>query len=151
MPVLIGKGDGVRTRKNWFGMVLSLTHSPDNFMFRFDSLRGGELTARNALRPIHDSKFSGSQSSRQIGADLSVGDLTHAAAEPVADQRTFIHNRLAFKVLVAGKGQRFSNAVKRVDRLLLMLRPFTSRSDNRVGLVSKVCRQLSVRGHHLSR
>src|SRR5580692_7619935 len=103
MPVLIGKGDCVRTRKNWFGMVLSLTHSPDNFIFRFDRLRGGELTARNALRSIHDSKFSGSQSSRQIGANLSVGDLTHAAAEPVADQCTLINNGLALKVLVARK------------------------------------------------
>src|SRR5580700_3625289 len=126
MPVLIGQGNSVRTRKNWLGMVLSLTHSPDNFMFRLDSLRGGELTARNAPRPIHDSKFSGSQSSRQIGADLSVGDLSHATAEPVPDQCTFIHNRLTFKVLVARKGQRLSNAVQRVDRLLLMLRPFTS-------------------------
>ena len=80
-----------------------------------------------------------------------MGDLTHATAEPVADQCTFIHNRLALKVLVARKGQRFSNAVKRVDRLLLMLRPFTRRADNRVGLVSKVCGQLSVRGHHLAR
>jgi hypothetical protein len=32
-----------------------------------------------------------------------------------------------------------------------MLRPFTSRSDDRVGLVSKVRGQLSVGGHHLSR
>ena len=27
MRVLVGKGDGLRTRKNWLDMVLSLTHS----------------------------------------------------------------------------------------------------------------------------
>ena len=80
-----------------------------------------------------------------------MGDLAHAATEPVADQRTFIHNRLALEVLVAGKGERFSNTVKRVDGLLLMLRPFTCRANNGVGLVPKVCRQLPVRGHHFSR
>ena len=80
-----------------------------------------------------------------------MGDLAHAAAEPVADQRTLIHNRLALEVLVAGKGQRFSNPVKRVDRLLLMLRPFTRGADNGLGLVPEVCGQLSVRGHHLAR
>ena len=78
-------------------------------------------------------------------------DLTHATAEPVADQRTFIHNRLTLKVLVASKGQRFSNAVKNVDWPLLMLRPFTRRAYNGVRLVSKVCSQLSVCGHHLAR
>src|ERR1700689_1401855 len=80
-----------------------------------------------------------------------MGDLTHATAEPVADQRTFIHNRLTLKVLVASKGQRFSNAVKNVDWSLLMLRPFTRRAYNSVGLVSKVCGQLPMRGHDLSR
>ena len=101
--------------------------------------------------PFDDLKFPGSQTGLKIGADLAVGDLTHATTEPVADQRTFIHNRLALEVLVAGKGQRFSNAVKDVDWLLLMLRPFTRRAYNGVGLVPKVCRQLSMRGHHLAR
>ena len=32
-----------------------------------------------------------------------------------------------------------------------MLRPFTRCAYNSVGLVSKVCRQLPVRGHHFSR
>ena len=82
-------------------------------MFRFDGFRGGELAARNTLSSLHDLKFPGSQTSLKIGANLSMGDLTHATAEPVADQRTFIHNRLTLKVLVASKGQRFSNAVKR--------------------------------------
>src|SRR5271157_4038418 len=132
-------------------MVLSFTHRADNFMFRFDGLRGGVLAARNTLSSFHDLKFPGSQTSLKIVADLSMGDLTHATAEPVADQRTLIHNRLTLKVLVASKGQRFSNAVKNVDWPLLMLRPFTRRSYNGVRLVSKVCSQLSVCGHHLAR
>jgi len=43
---------------------------------------------------------------------------------PSRNQRPFIHDRLALEVLVAGKGERFSNTVKRVGRFLLMLRPF---------------------------
>jgi serine/threonine-protein kinase HipA len=70
---------------------------------------------------------------------------------PVADQCTFIHNRFAFKVLVARKGQRFSNALKGVGRLLLMLRPFPRCAHNRIGLVPKFCCHLPVRGHHFSR
>src|SRR5208282_5338677 len=137
--------------KNRLDLVLSLTHSSENLMFRFDGFRGGELTARNALRPLDDLKFPGSQTGIKIGADLGMSDLPHAATEPVADQRTFIDNRLALEVLVAGKGERFSNTVKRVDGLLLMSRPFPCCAYNRLGLVSKVRRQLPVRGHDLSR
>src|SRR5271170_3388485 len=100
MRVLIGKRDGVWTREDWFSMVLSLTHRADNFMFRFDGFRGRVLAARNTLRSLHDLKFPGSQTSLKIGANLSMGDLTHATTEPVADQRTFIHDRLPLKVLV---------------------------------------------------
>ena len=105
----------------------------------------------NALRPLYDLKFPGGQASVKIGANLGVGDLAHSATEPVADQRPFIHNRLALEVLVAGKGKRFSNPVQRVDGLLLMLRPFTCCAYNSVGLVPKVCCQLPVCGHHLAR
>ncbi len=93
------------TRKNRLDMVLALTHPPKNVTFSFDSLGGGELTARNALRPLDNLKLSGCQAGVKIGADLGVGDLSHAAAESVADQRTFIYNRLALEVLVAGKGK----------------------------------------------
>jgi hypothetical protein len=151
MRVLIGKGDGVWTREDWFSMVLSLTHRADNFMFRLDGFRSGEVTTGNAFRSLNDLKFPGSQTSLKIGANLSVGDLTHTTAEPVADQRTFIHDRLPLKVLVTSKGQRFSNAVKNVDWPLLMLRPFTRRAYNSVRLVPKVCGQFSVCCHHLAR
>ena len=149
--MLIGNGDGLRTRKNRLDMVLSLTHSADNLMFRLDGLGGGELTARNALRPLDDLKFPRGQAGVEIGADLGMGDLAHPTTEPVADQGTFIHNRLALEVLVTGKGERFSNPVQRVDGLLLTLRPFTGCAYNSVGLVPEVCRQFPVRGHHLSR
>src|ERR1039457_4452105 len=98
----VGNGDGLRTRKNRFDVVLSLTHPTENFMFRFDGFGGGELTARNALIPLNDLKFPGSQAGVKIGADLSMGDLAHAAPESVADQRSLIHNRLALEVLVTG-------------------------------------------------
>src|SRR6202451_2397470 len=118
MRVLVGKGESVRTRQDRRDLVLSLTHSSENLIFRFDRFRGGELAGRNTLRPLDDLKFSGSQTSVKIGAHLGVSDLPHSATEPVADQRTFIHNRLALEVLVTGKGKRFSNSVKRVGRLL---------------------------------
>jgi hypothetical protein len=57
MRVLVGNGDGVRARKNRFDMVLAPTHSADNFMFRFDGFRGGELTARNSLWALDDLEF----------------------------------------------------------------------------------------------
>src|SRR5258708_4896439 len=38
-----------------------------------------------------------------------------------------------------------------MDWLLLKLRPFLRCANDSVGLVSKVCRQLPVRGHHFSR
>src|ERR1700691_1483969 len=100
MRVLIGKDDGVWTREDWFSMVLSLTHPADNFTFRLDGFRSGEVTAGNAFTSLNDLKFSGSQTTLKIGANLSMGDLTHATAEPVADQCTFINDRLTLKVLV---------------------------------------------------
>ncbi len=53
--------------------------------------------------------------------------------------------------VMAKQGQRFANAVKNVDWLLLMLRSFMRRAYYSVRLVSKVCSQLSVCGHHLAR
>ena len=85
MLVLVGNGDGLRTRENWLDMILSLTHPAENFLFRCNGFGSGELTARNALRSLDDLKFSGSQAGVKIGADLGMGDLAHAAAEPIAD------------------------------------------------------------------
>jgi hypothetical protein len=150
MLVMIGNGDGLRTGKNRLDVVLSLTHPAENFVFRFDGFGGGEPAARNALRPLDYLKFSGSHSGVKIGADLGMSDLAHAAAEPIADERTFIHNGLTLEVLVAGKGDRFSNSLKGVGGLLLMLTSFPRRPNNGFGLVSKVCRQLPVGGHDFS-
>src|SRR4029077_7318760 len=132
-------------------MILSLTDSADNFMFRLDGFGRCELASSTALMALDDSKFSRSQPCIEIGADLGMCDLAHPTTEPVADQSTFIHNRLALAVLVTGKGERFSNAVKRVDGLVLLLKPFSGRSNNGLGLVSKVRSQLPVSGHHLFR
>jgi len=54
MQVLIGKRDGIRTRKNWFDMVLSLTHSANNFTLRLEgfavvSRRPGTLRGRSTI------------------------------------------------------------------------------------------------------
>ena len=148
--MLVGNGDGLRTRKNWLDLVLSLAHPAENFLFGGDGFGGGELTARNALLPLDDLKFPGSQAGVKMGADLVMSDLAHTSAQPVADQGAFIDNRLALEVLVAGKGERFSDTVNRVHGLLLMLKPLMGCPDNGLGLVSKVCRQLSVRSHYFS-
>ena len=150
MLVMIGNGDGLRTRKNRLDVVLSLTHPAQNLMFCFDGFGGGELAARNALRPLDDLKFSGSHAGVKISAHLGMGDLAHAPAKAIADERTFVHNRLALEVLVAGKGERFSNTLKRVNGFLLVLTPFMCGPNNGLGLVPKVCRQLPVGGHDFS-
>ena len=151
MRMLVRYGDGPRTRKNGLDLVLSFTHPANNFLFRCNGFGGGELAARNALIPVDDLKFSGSQPGVKIGADLGVGDLAHSAPEPVAYQCAFIDNGLALEVLVTGKGKRFSNTVKGVDGLLLMLGPFPRSTNHSIGLVSEVGCQLPVRGHYLSR
>src|ERR1022692_3317720 len=149
--MLVGNGDGLRTRKNRLDVVLSLTHPAENFLFRCNGFGGGELATRNALSPLNDLEFPRSQAGLKIGPDLGMGNLAHPATEPIADQRTFVYHCLALEVLVTGEGERFSNTVKRVDGLLLMLRPFTGCAYNRLGLVSEVCCQFPVRGHDLTR
>ena len=118
-------------------------------MFSFDGFRGRELATGNALRSFNDSKFPGGQASVEIGTNLGVGNLAHSPTEPVTDERPFIHNRLAFEVLVARKGKRFSNPVQRVDGLLLMLRSLPSGTHNSIRLVPKIGCQFPVCGHHL--
>ena len=108
------------------------------------------MTARSAPRPLNDLEFPRSQAGLKIGPDLGMGNLAHSATKPIADQSTFVDNRLTLEVLVAGKGDRFSNALKGVDGLLLVLTPFMCGPNNSLGLVPKVCRQLPMRGHHLS-
>src|SRR5208282_5379138 len=149
MLVLIGNADGLGTRKNWLDLVLSIAHTAEDFLLGGDGFGGGELPPRNALLPFNELKFSGSQAGVKMGADLAMSDLTHTSAQSVADKGAFVHNRLALEVLVAGKGQRFSDAVNQVHGLFLMLKPLLGSPYNGLGLVSKVCRQLSVRGHYL--
>jgi len=120
-------------------------------MFCLDRLCGRELAPGNALRPLYDLKFPRGQTSVKIGANLGVRNLPHTATEAVADQRPLIYDRLAFEILVAGKGKGFSNPVQRVEGLLLMLRLFTCCTDNGVGLVPKRSCQLPVCGHYLRR
>ena len=83
--MLVSNGDGLRTRKNRLDMVLSLTDSADNFMFCLDGFGGSELTAWDVLRSLDDLKFPRTQAGFKIGAELGMGDLAHAAPEPVAD------------------------------------------------------------------
>jgi hypothetical protein len=98
--VLVGKGDGLRTRQNRLDIVLSVTDSADNFMFRLDSFGGGELATWNALKALDDLKFPRCQAGVEIGADLGMGYLAHPSTESVADESTLIHNRLALEVFV---------------------------------------------------
>ena len=149
MLVLIGNVDGLGTRKNWLDLVLSIAHMAEDFLFGGDGFGGRELSARNALRAFDDLKFPGSQTGVKMGADLGMSDLTHTSAQPVADQGAFIDNGLALEVLIAGKGERFSDPVNRVHGFFLMLKPLMGCPDNGLGLVSKVCRQLSVCSHYL--
>ena len=87
---MIGKGDGLRTRKNRLDVVLPLTQPPQNLMLCFDGFRSGELAARNALRPLYYLKFSRSHAGVKISAHLGMGDLAHAPAKAIADERTSV-------------------------------------------------------------
>jgi len=82
---------------------------------------GREPTGGDALEALDDLKFSGNEAGVEVGADLGMGDLAQATTERVANQSTFIRNRLALEVLVTCKGERFSNPVARVNGLLLIL------------------------------
>jgi hypothetical protein len=130
-------------------MVLPLTHPVKNFVFGLYGLSSSKLTPRNAQLSLDNSKFPGTQATVKMGADLVMSDLTHTSAQPVADEGAFVYNRLALEVLVAGKGERFSDTVNRVHGFFLMLKPLLGCPDNGLGLVSKVCRQLSVCSHYL--
>jgi hypothetical protein len=63
-----------------------------------------EPRATANARSLDNLKFSRGHAGVKIGADLGMGDHADALAQAIAKQRTFIHNRLAFKVLGAGKG-----------------------------------------------
>jgi hypothetical protein len=102
--VLVGNGNSVRSRKNRLDMVLALTHPAENFMFRFDGFRGGELTARNSLWAMDDLEFPRSQASLKIVTDLGMSNFAHSTTEPIADQSTLVYDCFALEVLVAGKG-----------------------------------------------
>ena len=66
----------------------------------------------------------------EMGAKLWISDVSHAAAESVADQRTLIHNGLPLEVLVTGKGEGLSHAVNCTYGFVLLLRPFASGADD---------------------
>jgi hypothetical protein len=132
-------------------MVLPLTHPVQNFVFCLDGLSSSKLTARNALLSVDDSKFSGGQATVKMGADLVMSDLAHTSAQSVPDQGTFIDNGLALEVLIAGERERFSHSLKRIDWFRLKPRSFPCCTNHGLGLVSKVCRQLTMRGDHFSR
>ena len=100
-----------------------------------------------SLRTLDDLEFSGGQAGIQVAAYLGIGDLAHAAAEAVADQRPLIDDSLALEVLVAGKSQRLPHAVNGVDGLLLMLKPFARGADDGFGLVAEVGGELAMRRH----
>src|SRR5208337_4951001 len=151
MLVIVGNADGLRTRKNWLDLVSSIAHAAEDFLLGCDGFGGGELPPGNALLPLNDLKFPGSQAGVKMGADLGMSDLAHTSAQSVPDQGTFIHNRFAFEVLIAGEGERFSHSLKRIDWLLVKLGPFPRCTDYSLGLVSKIGRQLPMRGHHFSR
>src|SRR6266702_3029549 len=149
MWMLVGYGDGLRTRQHRLGLALPLAHPADNFMFGFNCPFRSALTARY-IGPLDDLKFPGGQTRIKVGAYLAIGDLAHPAPKPVADQRPFINHGFALGVLVAGKGQRFADLLERVGGPLLMLEPLACFPNHGLRLVAKVCRQLPVRCHHLA-
>ena len=148
--MLVGHGDGLLALQNRLHLAVSFTHPTDDFMFRFDGFGGGELTAWH-ICPIYGLKFPCRETGIKIASHLGIGNFTHSATEPVADQRSFIDHGLALKVFITGEGQRFADLFQRIERPLLMPLPFSSLPNHGLGLMAEVGSEFAVRGHHLTR
>ena len=68
--------------------------------------------------PFNGLEFAGGKPGIEVGANLGVGDLAHAAAQRVANDCSLVHDGFALEVLIAGKGDRFPDALLRVQFLL---------------------------------
>jgi hypothetical protein len=131
LRVPIGNLDCFPTCDHGRKMVLPFAHATNNFLFGFDSPGGGEMTARNGLRPVDGLKFTGSHAGREIHAYLAVSDLAHAAAQRITDDCPFIDNGLPFKVLVAGECDSLANPLERIEFQDRLLRPLPRSADHR--------------------
>jgi hypothetical protein len=89
-------------------------------MFSRNRLGGCELAAWHG-RPFHSLEFCRGNAGIEIGANLGIGDVTHAPPESVTNQCPFIDDCLSLKILVARKGKRLPHAVERMAGLLLVL------------------------------
>ena len=83
----------------------------NNLLFRLDGFGRSKLTAWHPKTPLDGKELSCGETGIQIAANLRIGDLTHAATEPVADQSPLIDNGLPFKVFVARIRQRLTHTV----------------------------------------
>ena len=83
----------------------------NNLLFRLDGFGRSELAAWHPKAPLDGQKLSSGETGIQIAANLRIGDLAHAATEPVADQRPLIDDSLPLEVLVARIRQRLTRPV----------------------------------------
>ena len=73
------------------------------------------------MRTLDSLKLSSRETGIKIAAHLAIGDLSHAAAECVADKRTLIDDGLPLEVLIARKRQGFTRPSIELTGVCLML------------------------------
>ena len=85
--------------------ALAVLHLLDDLILGLDGLRRGEPASGFVLLPGDDAELAGGDTRLEAGADLRVGRLSHAPAHGIDEERAFVHDGLALKASVAGKGE----------------------------------------------
>ena len=111
MRMLLGKVDGSGAAHGGLKVVLPGAHPVNNLLFRLDCFGRRELTTWHPMTTLDGQKLSCGETGVQIAAYLRIGDLTHAATEPIADQSPLIDNSLPLEVLVTRIRQRLTRPV----------------------------------------
>jgi hypothetical protein len=148
--MLIGNSGRLPTRKYWSQLFPPIMHSANNLSFFVDSSCCCEQTIWEAWCALDCLKLARHCPALKVGANLQVSDLTHAAAESIADEQAFVYNGLTFKVPVARKSDRLPNARLRTLRrngTLLIHYSFVRSSNDCSCLVAVVGCQFSMRSH----
>ena len=83
----------------------SVQDSLDDLSFCLDGLSRREPAGRIVLFPGNNAELAGGDTRLEAGADLRVGRLSHAPAHGIDEEGALIHDGLALKAAVAGKGQ----------------------------------------------
>jgi hypothetical protein len=106
------------------------------------------------LAPADLTKLAGGNACFEVGANLWIGHLAHAASHRVYEDGSFIKYRFTLETLVAGKGQSWASLLGSLFKGGLMGFTFTPRlrlRDDPLCLISVFGGNLTMRGNDLGR